>query len=276
MQLQPSPDFHACHWIFVKPRPPGHNFRRDIKRVTAHFPGVLERRTNNRVAPAARPSPGKRKPLCGLNYYGYRYYDPITGSWPSRDPIEEQGGINLYGFVGNDGISRVDNLGLWPDGDYLGIHWIITWRCKTVFKYCCSGHWFSRNIYESAIGSHSLLPANKDEMREEDYDPVGNRYLNPFQFDFTLTGTQEYLNYLSDSLYVEAYNKAVDAYDKARASLGTGCVAGRASEIVCSGEFTTGGTPAGFADPYDGASDQFPSGQLDPPSEEGDADLHEF
>ncbi|HEY9865125.1 MAG TPA: RHS repeat-associated core domain-containing protein, partial [Candidatus Obscuribacterales bacterium] len=45
-------------------------------------------------------------------YYGYRYYDPATGRWPSRDPIEEQGGINLYGFVGNDGISFSDLLGL--------------------------------------------------------------------------------------------------------------------------------------------------------------------
>jgi len=43
--------------------------------------------------------------------YGYRYYDPLTGRWPSRDPIEERGGVNLYGFVGNDGENRWDNLG---------------------------------------------------------------------------------------------------------------------------------------------------------------------
>jgi RHS repeat-associated protein len=47
-----------------------------------------------------------------LYYYGYRYYDPVTGSWPSRDPIEERGGINLYGFVGNNSTSDVDTLGL--------------------------------------------------------------------------------------------------------------------------------------------------------------------
>jgi hypothetical protein len=44
-------------------------------------------------------------------YYGYRYYDPVTGRWPSRDPIEEEGGINLYGFVGNDAVGKVDFLG---------------------------------------------------------------------------------------------------------------------------------------------------------------------
>jgi hypothetical protein len=43
--------------------------------------------------------------------YGYRYYDPLTGRWPSRDPIGEKGGLNLYGFVGNDGVGRVDVLG---------------------------------------------------------------------------------------------------------------------------------------------------------------------
>jgi RHS repeat-associated protein len=55
-----------------------------------------------------------------LVYYGYRYYDPDTGRWPSRDPIGEQGGINPYGFVGNDGANRVEYLGLfYVDGTEL-------------------------------------------------------------------------------------------------------------------------------------------------------------
>ena len=47
----------------------------------------------------------------GLLYYGYRYYSPREGRFISRDPIEEQGGLNLYGFCGNDGINRWDYLG---------------------------------------------------------------------------------------------------------------------------------------------------------------------
>jgi hypothetical protein len=39
-------------------------------------------------------------------------YDPTTGRWFSRDPIQEQGGLNLYGFVQNNGISSIDPLGL--------------------------------------------------------------------------------------------------------------------------------------------------------------------
>ena len=52
------------------------------------------------------------EPLTGLYYYGYRWYDPMTGRWPSRDPIGEKGGLNLYGFVGNNGMGNWDYLGL--------------------------------------------------------------------------------------------------------------------------------------------------------------------
>jgi hypothetical protein len=47
-------------------------------------------------------------------YYGYRYYDPVTGRWPSRDPIEEQGGNNLHGFAFNDPLDYIDVLGNAP------------------------------------------------------------------------------------------------------------------------------------------------------------------
>lgn len=47
--------------------------------------------------------------------YAYRYFDPATGRWPSRDPIQERGGINLYGSVINNPINRVD-----PDGRITG------------------------------------------------------------------------------------------------------------------------------------------------------------
>ncbi len=36
-----------------------------------------------------------------LVYYNYRHYSPSLGRFLSRDPIEEQGGLNLYAFVKN-------------------------------------------------------------------------------------------------------------------------------------------------------------------------------
>jgi RHS repeat-associated protein len=47
----------------------------------------------------------------GMLYYGYRFYNPSTGRWLSRDPIEEDGGPNLFAFVYNQPQHFVDVLG---------------------------------------------------------------------------------------------------------------------------------------------------------------------
>jgi RHS repeat-associated protein len=48
----------------------------------------------------------------GLYNYGYRYYNPQLGRWPSRDPIGEDGGLNLYGFAINNAVRNLDLFGL--------------------------------------------------------------------------------------------------------------------------------------------------------------------
>ena len=69
----------------------------------------------------------------GFYYYGYRYYDPVTGRWPSRDPIGEKAffdsytagksdkdkshlGIESlkgrYGFLENSPTNKIDENGL--------------------------------------------------------------------------------------------------------------------------------------------------------------------
>lgn len=50
----------------------------------------------------------------GLNLMQFRAYAPHLGRWLSRDPIEEAGGSNLYGYVGNSPINLVDPSGLRP------------------------------------------------------------------------------------------------------------------------------------------------------------------
>jgi RHS repeat-associated protein len=43
----------------------------------------------------------------------FRAYDPNRGRWLSRDPIGEAGGLNLYGYVGNNPINFTDPSGLY-------------------------------------------------------------------------------------------------------------------------------------------------------------------
>ena len=65
------------------------------------------------------------------------------GYWPSRDPIEESGGVNLYAFVGNDGINNWDELGLdWAD--------------------CCEcAYWSGVALKEAAFGAGTIFLASK-------------------------------------------------------------------------------------------------------------------
>jgi RHS repeat-associated protein len=57
----------------------------------------------------------------GVTFYTYRYYDPLTGRWPSRDPIGEgfwvdnpsfKTNVSLYQFMTNNGTNAIDFLGL--------------------------------------------------------------------------------------------------------------------------------------------------------------------
>jgi RHS repeat-associated protein len=75
-----------------------------------------------------------------LVYYGYRYYSPSLGRWINRDPIEEEGGQNLYAFVGNGTPNTTDSLGAWQtmghnkilDNAFKG--WLPKWLIKIFRK----------------------------------------------------------------------------------------------------------------------------------------------
>jgi len=56
--------------------------------------------------------------------FGHRFYNSLSGRWLNRDPITEQGGRNIYGFVGNEPISAID-----PNG-------LVAWITKIGAKLC--------------------------------------------------------------------------------------------------------------------------------------------
>ena len=51
------------------------------------------------------------EPEAGLYFNRARFYCPELGRFISRDPIGEKGGINLYGYVGNDALDSTDPKG---------------------------------------------------------------------------------------------------------------------------------------------------------------------
>ena len=48
----------------------------------------------------------------GLYDFGLRFYSPGMGRWLNRDPLQEEGGVNLYAMVGNNPVNYVDEYGL--------------------------------------------------------------------------------------------------------------------------------------------------------------------
>ena len=90
-------------------------------------------------------------------YYGHRYYDANTGRWQSRDPIEESGGNNLYGFVGNDGVNGWDFLGMWGSD----VHYTRTkWWGEIVFtRKAASAIADADEGVDSEFGGRSYLPS---------------------------------------------------------------------------------------------------------------------
>jgi RHS repeat-associated protein len=48
----------------------------------------------------------------GFYYYGFRFYSPQLGRWLSRDPIEEEGGVNILSFLMNSPLGMHDYIGM--------------------------------------------------------------------------------------------------------------------------------------------------------------------
>ena len=86
--------------------------------------------------------------VAGLNYYGYRFYQPSEGRWPNRDPIGEMGGVSLYFAVKNNFIILVDYLGL-------------TWKMKCVRCKKKNGDWkMTCGLFNNTTGEFFSVSTN--------------------------------------------------------------------------------------------------------------------
>ena len=108
----------------------------------------------------------------GFYYYGYRYYDPITGRWPNRDPLGEPGfehlrnnrvnilgdGMNLYEFVRNFPVGRIDGFGLQSVLYFIGcfdkrIHPTSEGQCECL---CVIDGSLEQDCYKTCVACSSL------------------------------------------------------------------------------------------------------------------------
>jgi hypothetical protein len=112
-----------------------------------------------------------------VGYWG-RMYDPNLQRWTQRDPIGERGGINLYQFVGNNPIGRVDPLGL-AIGDW--------WDTRTWLNSGFTESWFdSANSIGQGLGGSiawgydaaSGMFNNNWNLLKGDANFIGNAYDN--------------------------------------------------------------------------------------------------
>jgi RHS repeat-associated protein len=93
----------------------------------APFGGITAMTGDLAASNPFRFSTKRQDEATGLLFYGYRDLDTVWGRWASRDPINENGGRNLYGIAQNDLITRADALGL-IDGRWFGlVGWLLEW-----------------------------------------------------------------------------------------------------------------------------------------------------
>ena len=107
----------------------------------------------NRPKPLATKSLHHRNPkpkTMGVTYYGYRYYDPNTGRWPSRDPIEEMEGINLYQAMYNSPTNYFDADGRFNlPGALVGAGWDIGFQI--IANVSSGDDWYEIDVSSVAV-----------------------------------------------------------------------------------------------------------------------------
>ena len=100
----------------------------------------------------------------GVVLYKHRGYVPSLHRWLNRDPIQERGGKNLYAFVKNTPINRVDAYGLVGLGHGIGGPMINF--CKSVKDQTCN----------RAIAANVLLQLGLHQINGNDDKGGGNAF----------------------------------------------------------------------------------------------------
>ena len=117
-----------------------------------------------------------------LVYYNYRHYSPSLGRFLSRDPIEEQGGLNLYALVKNAPIFKLDKLGRSMIAPGAGV-WYPDRTLPSPYT-CCGGKLYKKEI-GCCIGQKWREKTNSSNLdvkigfrRLDSFWPISHVFIN--------------------------------------------------------------------------------------------------
>jgi len=153
-------------------------------------------------------------PKTGVNFYWFsskpihwqsgkydyllRWYIPDLDRWPNRDPIQEQGGINLYAYVNNSPISLYDPFGLdagWGGAIGNGLSWGMGHNGDTAYG---PGSAYSQQMSQSTVAAYvrtKFLSKNAGKLCKDwvgIWDVVGHFGLSGL-FNNWSNGTAEFV-----------------------------------------------------------------------------------
>ena len=155
----------------------------------------------------------------GLVYYGYRYYAPTTARWLTRDPLEEQGGLNLHCFCENDGVNKVDWLGQVPeptqDGDGRRFWRLMAKRLREEKQYNRAA-----DMLEWSLNAHQRWFASSSDMSKDikgslEYDLVVKALIASYApgWKGTVSQNKKVLDYNGGDLLSAVNKTLVDGAD---------------------------------------------------------------
>ena len=144
------------------------------------FCGAGESRRGNRLS--TRRGIGENGPVATTTASGIPY-------WPNRDPIEERGGMNLYGFIYNDPIHRIDKLGKFPGSTF--IHSGITYDPQS--RQSHDSGWVTATAFEQWVTNvFTGLVANLTASGIVGSALVGGTLATTLEYKMTATTIEEY------------------------------------------------------------------------------------
>ena len=143
---------------------------------------------------------GRENDGTGLYYYRGRYYSPSLQRLISEDPIGLAGGMNLYGYVGNNPISYTDPFGLKPNspgdnGDNSGVAAELLNDLRNFVD--AAKRNINRVLFFAQFEGAGALAASSIWTRRTNLTAVENAYSHwtSHRSEFTFNNSKEYVDF---------------------------------------------------------------------------------